>query len=112
DGVEFFLRHGILGPRWNRAASAGQREPESLDVAAGKYHGGVESDDRELPCDVKNGLDDVLADFGFGVVELRGIVPSETRAIVAVIDIAGGSVAVVAQAGGNGSIGLVVIVVF
>ncbi len=94
------------------AADAGEREPEALDVALGEDHGGVEADDGEEPGDVEDGLHDVFADVGLGVVELGGVVPGEGGAVVAVVDVAGLVVAVGAQAEGDGGVGLVVVVVF
>ncbi len=111
EGVELFLRHGVFGARGDGAAGAGQREPEALDVALGEHHGGVEADDGEEARDVQDGLDDVLADVGLGVVELRGVVPGEGGAVVAVVDVAGLAGGVVAQAEGDGGVGLVVVVV-
>jgi hypothetical protein len=93
EGVELLLRHGVFGARGDGAAGAGQREPEALHVALGQHHGGVEADDGEEARDVQDGLDDVLADGGLGVVELRGVVPGEGGAVVAVVDVAGGAVA-------------------
>ena len=78
----------------------------------GEHHGGVEADDGEEPRDLQDGLNHLLADIGLGVVELGGVVPGEAGAVVAVVDVAGGSVAMVAQAEGDGGVGLVVVVVF
>ena len=75
ERVELFLRHRVFGARRDGAAAAGQREPEPLDVALGERHRRVEADDREQARDVEDGLDDVLADLGLRVVELRGVVP-------------------------------------
>ncbi len=61
---------------------------------------------------MEDDLNDVLADGCFGVVELGGVVPGEGGAVVAVVDVAGGSVAVVAEAEDYGGVGLVVVVVF
>ena len=47
---------------------------------------------------MEDGLDDVLADVGLGVVELRGVVPGEGGAVVAVVHVAGLPAAVVAHA--------------
>ena len=77
----------MLGPRRDRAtALPGQRVPETLDVLLGKDHRGVEADDRELPRDVEDRLDDCLADVGPEVVELGRVVPREARPVVAVVD--------------------------
>ena len=111
EGVELLLRHGILRARWDGAAGAGKGKPQALDVALGQDHGGVEADDREEAGDVQDGLDDVLADVGLGVVELRGVVPGEGGAVVAVIDVARLVGGVVAEAEGDGGVGLVVVVV-
>jgi hypothetical protein len=81
-------------------------------VAFCEDHGGVEADDGEEAGDVEDGLDDVLADGGLGVVELGGVVPGEGGAVVAVVDVAGLAGGVVAEAEGYGGVGLIVIMVF
>jgi hypothetical protein len=78
----------VLGAAGDRAALARLRIPQSLDVASGQRHRGVEADDRELAGDVEDGLDDGLADLGFEEVQLGGVVPGHARAVVAVVDVA------------------------
>ena len=103
----------IFCARGDRASGAGEREPQALDVAAGKDHRRVKADDGEAAGDVEDDLHDVLADIGFGVIELCGVIPGESCAVVAVIHEAGGIVAgEVAQAKDDGGIRLVVVVVF
>ena len=53
----------------------------------GQRHGGVEADDRELPRDVQDGLDHRFAHGRVQVVELRGVVPREAGAVVAVVHV-------------------------
>src|SRR5579875_3458908 len=77
----------------------------------GKDHGGVEANDGEHARDVEDGLHDLFADVGFGVVELGGVVPGEGSAVVAVVDVADFAGVVVADAEGNGGVGLVVVVI-
>ena len=111
QSVELLLRHGVFRARRDGAAGAGQREPQPLDMAFCQNHGGVEANDREQARDVENGLDDVFADVGLGVVELSGVVPGEGSAIVAVVDVAGLVPGVVAQTEGDSRVGLVIVVV-
>ena len=66
----------------------GQRIPESLDVAAGQHHGGVEADDGEAAGDLEDLADDRLAHVGLQVVQLRRVVPGEAGAVIAVVDVA------------------------
>ena len=83
-----------------------------MDVTLGQDHRGVEADDREEARDVEDDLNDVFADCRFGVVELRRVVPSEGCAVVAMVDVAGGAFAVMAQTEDYRGIALVVVVVF
>jgi hypothetical protein len=87
--VELALADRVLGTRRDRAAAAGLGPPQPLDVLLGEDHRGVEADDREVPRDVEDRPDDLLADARVEEVELRGVVPREARAVVAVIDVAG-----------------------
>ena len=103
--MEFSAREGMEPP------TPGRGNHKSLDMALGEHHGGVEADDGEEPRDVQDGLDDVLADECLRVVELRGIVPRERSAIVAVIDVSRVAIGVAAQTEGDGGVGLVVVVV-
>ena len=109
--VELLLRHRILRARWDGAPRAGQREPEALNVAFGQHHRGVEADDGEEPRDVQNGLNDLLAHLGLGVVELRSVVPGKGGAVVAVVDVARLAVRVMAQTEGDRGVGLVVVAI-
>ena len=52
----------------------------------GQHHGGIEADDREATCDVDDRPDDLLADRRIQKIQLRGVVPREARAVVAVVD--------------------------
>ena len=78
----------VLGARRDGAAAARLGKPEPLDVLLGERHRRVEADDRELPRDVEDGLDDRLAHLGLEVVELGGVVPRHAGAVVAVVDVA------------------------
>ena len=57
-------------------------------MSLGEDHRSVEADDREAPGDLEDLADDRLAHVGTEIVELRGVVPREARAVVAVIDVA------------------------
>ena len=83
--VEVALRHRLLGAGGDRAAVPGQRMPQALDVPLREDHRRVESDDRELPGDVQDRLDDRLASVCPQVVELGRVVPREARPVVAVV---------------------------
>ncbi|MEY4070828.1 MAG: hypothetical protein RL721_1442 [Candidatus Eisenbacteria bacterium] len=88
QSVELGARHAQAGPRRDRAAVAGFGEPEPLDVALRERHGGVEADDGEAPRDREDGLHDRFARGRVEVVELRGVVPRDAGAVVAVVDVA------------------------
>ena len=60
-----------------------------MKVPLGEGHGGVKADDRKQARHMQDGLNDLLADGGVQVVELRGVVPGKAGAVVAVIDVAG-----------------------
>ena len=62
--------------------------------------------------DVEDGLDDLFAYRGIEVVELRGVIPGEAGAVVAVIDVAGFAGGLVAAAEDDGRVGLGEVVVF
>ena len=62
--------------------------------------------------DVEDGLNDLLADRGIEVVELRGVVPGKAGAVVAVVDVAGFAAGFVAAAKDDGGVGLLEVVVF
>src|ERR1700682_1159685 len=81
-------------------------------MAFGQHHRGVEADDRKLPRNMQNGLDDVLSALMFGVVELRGLRPREGCSIVPVIHVARSSVAVMAETEDYSRVGLVVVMIF
>ena len=76
----------------------GKREPKPLHMSLRQHHCRIEANDRELPRDVQNRLDDVLANLMFGVVELGGVVPGKSGAVVAVVYIARRPVTMVPQA--------------
>ncbi len=111
QSVELLLGHRVLRARWNRSSSAGKRKPQALNVAFGQHHRGVEADDGKQSRHVQDGLNHMLAHLGLRVVELRRVVPRERGAVVAVVDVAGLAVRVVAQAEGNSGVGLVVVAV-
>src|SRR5579871_2275203 len=111
ERIELLLRDGAFRARGYGAAGAGQRKPEPLNVTLGQNHGGIKTDDGKQAGDVKDGLYDMLADVGLGVVELGGVVPGKGGAVVAVIDVAGLAAGVMTEAERDGSIGLVVVVV-
>jgi hypothetical protein len=75
-----------------------------MKVALGEGHGGIEANDRKETRDVKDGLDDMLADGGVHVIELRGVIPGKACAIIAVVDVADVAGEVVAAAEDDGSI--------
>ena len=104
-------RQGGARTRRDARLVAGQRVPEPLDVAPREHHGGVEADDREAPGDVEDLPDDRLADVGLQVVELRGVVPGEARAVVAVIDVARLAARAVDALEDDGGVGRVPVVV-
>ena len=83
------VAHAVFGARRDGAAGAGAGKPEAVKVALGQGHGGVKANDGKEARYVQDGLDDLLADGGVEVVELRGVVPGEAGAVVAVIDVAG-----------------------
>ena len=89
EAVEVGLAHAVFGARGNGAAGAWAGKPEAMKVALGQGHGRVETNDGKQARDVQDGLDDLLADGGVQVVELRGVVPRKAGAVVAVIDVAG-----------------------
>ena len=86
--VEIGLAHRVLGAGRNAARAARRRPPQPLDVLLREHHRGVEADDRELPGDVEDRLDDGLPNLGLEVVELGGVVPGKARPVVAVVDVA------------------------
>ncbi len=106
DAIELLVAHAVFGAGWNRAARSGTRKPEPVKVAFGQGHCGVEANYRKEPGDVKDRLDHLLAYRGIQVVELRSVVPRETCAIVAVIDVAGLPRGFVAPTEDYSSIGL------
>ncbi len=86
-GVELRLRDGVFRARRDAAALPRFGPPQALDVLLGEDHRGVEPDDRESAGDREDRLDDLFADRRVQEVELRGVVPREARAVVAVIDV-------------------------
>src|SRR5579883_2442436 len=80
-------------------------------MALGQDHSCVKADDGELSRNMEDGLNDVFAYFGFGVVKLRGVVPGEGCAVVSVINVARRAVVMMPKAEGNSRVGLIVIVV-
>ena len=76
----------VLGARRDPAAGPGLGPPQALDVLLGEDHRRVEADDREVPGHVEDRPDDLFANRGVDEVELRGVVPREARAVVAVVD--------------------------
>src|SRR5262245_17323686 len=89
----------------------GQRVPEALDVASRQDHGSVEADDRESPRDLEDLPDDGLAYLGLEIVQLRGVVPREARAVIAVVDVARLAASTIDAFENDGGIGRVPIVV-
>ena len=96
QSVELLLRHRVLRARWDRPTRTGKRKPQALNVAFGQHHRGVEADDGKQARNVQDGLNHMLTHLGLGVVELRGIVPCERGAVVAVVDVARLTIRVVA----------------
>ena len=70
----------------NIAAGARLWEPKALIVLLGQGHCRVKANDREFPGDIQDGLNNRFADGWIQVVQLRGIVPGHTCAVIAVID--------------------------
>ena len=89
-GVELRRGHrAVLGTRRDGLATLARgREPQPSDVAPGQHHRGVEADDREAAGDREDRLDHLLPDGRLAEVQLRGVVPGEARAVVAVVDVA------------------------
>ncbi len=110
-GIELGGSHGGLGTRRDGASGAGRGKPEPLDVAFRKCHCSVETNNGKLPGDLKDGLDDLFAHRTTQIIELRGIVPGEAGAIVAVVDILLVAGPLVAAQKNNSGVGLLVIVV-
>src|SRR5690348_5180398 len=110
--VEFCLAHAVFSAGRNGSARSGTRKPEPMEMPFGQRHGSVEANDREEARYVKDGLDYLLSNRGIQVVELRGVVPGEAGAVVAVIDVARLSGPLVAAAKDDGGVGLLEIVVF
>src|SRR6185369_3735977 len=102
----------VLRARRNGSTSAGFGEPEALVVQFGQGHGGVEANDGKESGNVKDGLRNGFADFGLQVVELRGIVPREAGAVVAVIDVSGVATPAIDTAKHDRCIGLVKVMIF
>ena len=88
EAVELRARHAEAGAGRDVAAMAGLGEPQPLDVLLRQRHGGIEADDRETTRHSQDRLDHGLARRGVQVVELRGVVPREARAVVAVVEVA------------------------
>ena len=109
--VELGLAHAVFGAGGDGSAGAGAGKPEAMEVALGEGHSGVEADDGKEPRDVEDCLDDLLADGGVEVIELRGVVPGKAGAVVAVVDVAGFAAGFVAAAEDDGGVGLVAVVV-
>jgi hypothetical protein len=59
-----------------------------MKMPLGQRHRCIEADHREQPRYIKDGLDHLFANGRIQIVELRGIVPREAGAVVAVIDVA------------------------
>ncbi len=112
-GVELGRGHrAVLGARRDGlAALARGREPQPPDVALGQHHRGVEADDREAPGDGEDRLDHLLADGRLAEVQLRGVVPGEAGAVVAVVDVAALARPAVAPLEDDGGVGVVPVVV-
>ncbi len=85
--VEFCLAHAVFGAGGNSSACSRSGKPEPMEMPLGECHGGVEADDRKQPRYIENGLNHLLANSGIQIIELRGIVPREAGAVVAVIDV-------------------------
>ncbi len=103
--------HGGLRAGGDRAARARRGEPQPLDVPLRQRHRRVEPDDRKLPRDLEDGLDDLLAHRAAQVVELRRVVPGEAGAVVAVVDVLPVAGPLVAAQKDHGRVGLLVVVV-
>ena len=57
-------------------------------MALGERHGRVEAYDREQARDVENSLNDLFTHCRVEVVELGGVIPRKTCAIVTVVEVA------------------------
>ena len=109
--VELRLGHRRLRPRRNRAAAPRHREPQPLHMPPRQRHRRVEADNRKQPGHLQNGLDHLLPHRRAQVVQLRGVVPREARAVVAVVDVVHMPAPVVAPAKDHGRVRLLVVVV-
>src|SRR5665213_384082 len=110
--VEFRLVHAVFGARRNGAAGSWAGEPQAMKMTFCQCHGCVKAYDRKQARDMKNGLNDLFAHGWVEVVELRGVIPGEAGAVVAVIDVADFAGGLVATLKDYGSIGLLEVVVF
>ena len=117
---EFFREHRIklvsgqtiFRARGNRAARARFREPQALIVLLRQRHGRIEADDGEVARHMQNSLNHRLAHFGFEIVQLRGIVPRKTGAIVAVIDVLGAARPLIDAFEDHGRVAVIEVVIF
>ena len=52
-------------------------------------HGGIETNDGKLSGHMQNGLNNSFSHFSFQIVELGGIIPGHTGAVISMIDVLG-----------------------
>ena len=104
--------HAVLGAGWDGPALPRFGEPQALDMLLGQGHGCVKTDDGEIARHVQDGLDDGLAHFCPGIIQLGGIVPGHGGAVVAVVNISGITGPAVEALENHCCVGLVVIMVF
>src|SRR5215510_5205332 len=102
----------MLGPGRDRASRARLREPQALDMFLSKCHCRVEADDWEVARDVQNSLNDSFAYLCFQVIQLSGIIPRKRCTIIAMINITDIAAKMIAALKDDGSIGLIVVMIF
>src|SRR5687768_9302444 len=78
----------------------------------GESHRSVKADNREIARHMQNGLNDGFAYLRLRIIQLRGVIPWEGGAIVAMIDITDVTTEMVPALKHNSRIGFVVIMVF
>ncbi len=109
--VELLLGNGVVRPGGYGSPGAGLGVPESLNVFFREGHGGVETNDRKVSGHVENVLDHRLSDFGIEKIELGGVVPRHTGAVVSVVDVPFPAAALVHPLEDHRGVGSIVVVV-
>ena len=109
--VKLILAHAMLNTGRYSAAKTAQRKPETLVMLFCQGHGGIKADNREITGNMEDGLDDRFPQLRDQVVKLRRIVPGDTGAVIAVVDITGPSIAPIIVLEDDGGIALVPVAV-